>query len=319
MKKVLCIGSVTVDVMVLPCDSLPQPGELRSVESISTHIGGCAANAAGDLAKLGVPVTLSCKVGNDSFGDFVISASKELGVDVSGIVRTDKVGTTVSVVCIRSGGERSFLYNPGSAATFVKEDINEKIIEENDIIFVAGAMLLTDFDGEDCASVMKKARQLGKYTIMDTAWDFQDIWLPKVAPVIPYLDLFMPSVEEASKITGISVDQPELIADKLFELGAKNVIIKIGKRGALICEAGKPKVILPTYGSVSVVDTTGAGDSFCAGFITGLAQDWNYIESGKLGNAVGTHCIMAVGATTGIKPLKEILHFMEEHKAEVNG
>ena len=67
---------------------------------------------------------------------------------------------------------------------------------------------------------------------MDTAWDFEDKWLPKVADVIPYLDLFMPSVEEAAKISGET--EPEKIADKFFEMGAKNVIIKVGKDGAYI-------------------------------------------------------------------------------------
>lgn len=69
--------------------------------------------------------------------------------------------------------------------------------------------------------------------------------------------------------------------------------------------------------SVKRVDTTGAGDSFCAGFLAGLAQDLSYKRCAQLGNAVGTHCIMAMGASTGIKPLAEIEKFMEEHKDEV--
>ena len=71
MKKVLCIGSVTTDVIVNPADSVPPAGTLRAVDSVTTHVGGCASNAAIDLAKLGVPVALSCKVGSDSFGEFV--------------------------------------------------------------------------------------------------------------------------------------------------------------------------------------------------------------------------------------------------------
>ena len=71
MKKVLCIGSVITDVIVSPADSVPTPGTLRAVDSVSTHVGGCAANAAIDLGRLGVPAVLCCKVGADSFGDFV--------------------------------------------------------------------------------------------------------------------------------------------------------------------------------------------------------------------------------------------------------
>ena len=316
MKKVLCIGSVTTDVIVTPVDNIPDPGVLQAVNSVSTHVGGCAANAANDLAKLGVPVTLSCKVGRDSFGEFVKNTAAANGVDTKGVVVGD-VDTTVSIVCINSSGERSFLYNPGSAADFKLSDIDDKLIEECDIVFVAGAMLLTNFDGKPCAELMKKARELGKYTVMDTAWDFDDVWLPKIREVIPYLDLFMPSVDEASKLTGIPASEPDKIADKLFELGAKNVIVKVGKHGALICESGKERYTLPTYMSIKPTDSTGAGDSFCAGFLAGLAQGWSYRKSGQFANAVGTHCVMKIGASTGIVSIEETLKFMQEHADEV--
>lgn len=311
MKKILCIGSVTTDVIVSPADSVPTPGTLRAVDSVSTHVGGCAANAAMDLAKLGVPVLLSCKVGADSFGDFVEKTAAESGVDVRGVVRDPAVSTTVSIVCVSSTGERSFLYNPGSTSAFVKEDVPDELLQEADIVFVAGAMLLTKFDGEPCAALLRRAREMGKTTVMDTAWDFEDIWLPKVRAALPELDLFMPSLEEAAKLTGES--DPHRIADRLFEMGARNVIVKVGKDGALICPAGQERMLLPTYRSIKPVDTTGAGDSFCAGFLAGLAQDWDYRRSGAFANAVGTHCIMAVGASTGIKSIPEILQFMDTH------
>ena len=98
-------------------------------------------------------------------------------------------------------------------------------------------------------------------------------------------------------------------------MNVKNVIIKVGKDGALICEAGKPRITLPTYSAIKPVDTTGAGDSFCAGFLAGLAQGWSYTESGAFANAVGTHCIMAIGASTGIKSIAEIQEFMRTHTA----
>ena len=152
---------------------------------------------------------------------------------------------------------------------------------------------------------------------MDTAWDFDDVWLPKIAEVIPHLDLFMPSIDEAAKLVGLSPKDPNAVADKLFELGAKNVIVKVGKHGALICEAGKERYTLPTYLSIKPTDSTGAGDSFCAGFLAGLAQGWGYKESGRFANAVGTHCIQKVGASTGIVSIEETLKFMKDHQDEV--
>lgn len=312
MKKILCIGSLTTDVIVKHASTVPDAGTLRSVESITTHVGGCASNAAIDLAKLGVPVVFSGKTGKDNFGSFVKETLDKNGVDTRGLVVDDNASTTTSIVCIFESGERSFLYQPGSSSAFKAEDIDKALIDECDIIFYAGAMLMQSLDGEPIAELMKYAKSKGKYTVMDTAWDFEDIWLPKVEAVIPYLDLFMPSIEEAQKITG--EQEINRIADRLFELGAENVIVKAGKDGALVCPKGMERKMLPTYLNFKPVDTTGAGDSFCAGFLAGLAQEWNYYDSAAFANAVGTHCIMCVGASTGIKPIADILKFMEENK-----
>lgn len=312
MKKILCIGSVTTDVIVTPADSIPTPGVLRAVDNVTTCTGGCAVNAAIDLGKMGYRPLLSCKVGNDTFGKFVIDSARAVGVDTKGVVVSDAVSTTVSVVCVNSSGERSFLYNPGSAAQFVAEDIPDSLLQEADIVFVAGTNLLTSFDGKPCAEVLKKARAMGKYTVLDTAWDFQDIWLSKVADAIPQLDLFMPSIEEAQKISGLS--EKEDIAEKFIEMGAKNVIIKIGKQGAYVREADGSRYVVPTYAKYKPVDTTGAGDSFCAGFLGAFSEGKSYRESARIANAVGTHCILAIGASTGIKSMPEILKFMEDNQ-----
>ena len=311
MKKVLCIGSVTTDVIVSPADSVPTPGTLRAVDSVSTHVGGCAANAAIDLGRLGVPAVLCCKVGADSFGDFVEETVRASGAGTRGIVRDPAVNTTVSIVCVQSSGERSFLYCPGSTSAFTAADEPDALHEEADIVFIAGAMLLTAFDGAGAAQVLERARRMGKTTVMDTAWDFQDVWLPKVKAALPHLDLFMPSVEEAAKLTGET--EPERIADRLLEMGPKSVVVKTGKTGALLCPAGGPRQQVPTWRSVKAVDTTGAGDAFCAGFLAGMAQGWDFTRCGVFANAVGTHCVMAIGASTGIRPIAEIEAFIREN------
>ena len=309
MKKILCVGSVTTDIIVSPVDRIPPSGTLQAVGSTSMHVGGCASNAAIDLAKLGAPGALCCKLGEDSFGDFVIREAQKAGVDVTGVLRDASVSTTTSVACVNSEGERSFLYHPGSTSALREEEIPEQLIEDNDIVFVAGAMLLTELDGEPCARLFDKARRKGKFTAMDTAWDFADVWLRKIEAALPGLDLFMPSYEEAARLSGR--EDPAAIADFFFDRGVKSVIVKLGKDGAYFCPTRQERFSLPTYRSIRPVDTTGAGDSFCAGFLCGLAQGWDYRRSGAFANAVGTHCIQAIGASAGIRPIGEILDFME--------
>lgn len=310
MKKICCIGSVTTDIIVSPVDALPPAGSLQKVERTSVHVGGCASNAAIDLAKLGAPVRLICKVGADNFGDYVVQECKKAGVDTSGILKDPAVNTTTSVVCVNSQGERSFLYNPGSTSALRAEEVTAELLADCDIIFVGGAMLITAFDGAPCGKMFQKAREMGKFTVMDTAWDFDDRWMPKIQDALPGLDLFMPSYDEAVKLTG----QKELdrIADTFFDLGVKQVIIKTGKDGAYLAPSREKRFVLPTYGQIKPVDTTGAGDSFCAGFLCGLAQGWDFEQCGRFANAVGTHCIQAVGASTGIPSMEQVLEFMEK-------
>lgn len=308
MEKILCIGSVTTDIIVSPADSIPPPGTLRAVNSTSMHVGGCASNAAIDLAKLGVPVALSCRVGRDSFGDFVLAQTSGAGVDVSGVARGE-TPTTCSVVCVSSEGERSFLYNPGSTSAFRAEDVPDSLLDECGIVFVAGAMLLNAFDGAPCARLLEKAGEQGKLTVMDTAWDGDGVWLPKIEEALGRLDLFMPSYEEAVRLSGESA--PSDIADFFFAWGVGSVIIKLGKDGAYFCPTPTERYSLPTYRKIRPVDTTGAGDSFCAGFLCGLAQGWDFRRCGAFANAVGTHCIQSIGASAGIRPIADILRFME--------
>lgn len=311
MKKIFCCGSVTTDILVKPVDSVPTPGTLRSVESVTTSVGGCATNCAIDLGKLGVPVAASCRVGEDFYGEFIKSELIKNNVDVSAVVATGPAPTTLSIVCIQSTGERSFLYNPASGADYCIEDINWNTVDECDIVFYTGALLLTSFDGKPCGEFLKECQRRGKLTVFDTAWDFDDVWLPKLEGVFEYIDIFMPSYDEAAKISGET--EVEKIAEFFFKKGVKNVIIKLGADGAYLQPGGEEGRIYPTYRSIKPVDTTGAGDSFCSGFLAGLAQGWDFDRSVQFGNAVGTHCIMAVGASAGIVSIEETLKFMEEH------
>ncbi len=315
MKRIACIGSVTTDILVKPADAIPAPGVLQYVDNVQMLVGGCASNAAMDMAIMGIPSELLCLVGEDNFGNFVKMSASQTGVGIKGVRTRAGVSTTGSVVCIGSTGERSFLYSPGSTSDFTLEDVDDAVLDTCDIVFVAGAMLLTKFDGEPCAKLMKRMQEAGKFTVMDTAWDSEGVWLPKIEAVLPYLDLFMPSYDEAVKLTG--EEDPNRIADFFFDKGVKTVIIKLGSKGALICESRTERYELPTYRSVKPVDTTGAGDSFCAGFLSGLAMGWDYRQSGKFANAVGTHCIMAIGANGAIGKVEDILAFMEAHQDEV--
>lgn len=314
MFDVVCIGILVADAIAKTVDQMPGKGKLDLVNRLDLYTGGCAASAAIDLAKIGQKVAIIGKIGDDGFGKFLNTALREEGVHTNGLVVSKASGTSASVVLVDSAGERSFLHCLGANAEFSDTDVDYRIIQDSKIVFVAGTMLMPCFDGEPCARVLKKAKEMGKYTVLDTAWDSKGRWMQVLEPCMKYIDLFIPSYEEAVELSGKK--DPEEIADVFLAMGVTTAVIKLGKDGCFMKDSGGEKHAIPTYANVQVMDTTGAGDSFCAGFLTGLARGWDLRECGKFANAVGTHCVMAVGASTGIKSLEEIQAFMKEYEEE---
>ena len=314
MKKVACVGILVADVMTSPVDSIPEKGLLSHVNAIELYAGGNAMTASVNMRKMGVESAIIGKVGEDMFGTVLEQRMQEYGVNTKGLKRDKNTQSSASVVLSSSDGERTFLHCVGTNATFSIDDIDWDIIAESDYVFVTGTFLMDTFDGQQTAEFLKKCKEMGKTTLLDVCWDAKGRWASVPDDSMPYIDIFMPSIDEAVKLSGET--EPEKIADVFFSKGVKKVVIKLGKKGAYLREEKDAKsVIIPTYSKIKAVDTTGAGDSFCSGFITGLVKGLSFEECGLFANAVGTHCVMAKGATTGIKSYEEIRKFMEEYEA----
>lgn len=312
MFDVACVGILVADVVSKPVDKIPDRGKLGLIDRIELYTGGCAVNSGIDMARLGLNVTVIGKIGNDGFGSFISNALVKEKVDISGLVVGENSSTSASVVLSDSGGERTFLHCTGANAEFIDTDVDFSIIEKSKIVFIAGTMLMPAFDGEAAARVLKRSKEMGKYTVLDTAWDSKGRWMDLLRPCMQYIDLFIPSYEEAVCLSGKK--DPEEIADVFISMGIRLAVIKLGKDGCFIKSADGEKFSIPTYSDIKPVDTTGAGDSFVAGFLTGLTKGWSLYECGKFANAVGTHCVMAVGASTGIKSLDETKAFMARYE-----
>lgn len=312
MQKIACVGIMVADVMVKPVCKFPDKGQLQLVDAVTLHSGGNAMTAALNLAKLGARPTLVGKVGNDSFGRFLLETLDKNGVNSVGVTRSDSYQTACSVVLSAPDGERSFLHCTGANAALQLADINTAIIQHADIIFVTGSFLLDSLDGAPTAELLRQCKALGKITALDVCWDGKDRWLPVMEQALPYIDIFMPSIEEAQRLSGLR--EPTHIAAFFFDKGVGSIVIKLGKDGCYL-QQSKDSIgcVLPTYSRVKVVDTTGAGDSFCSGFLMALACGEKFVDCARFANAVGSHCVMAKGATAGIKSYREIREFMEEN------
>jgi sugar/nucleoside kinase (ribokinase family) len=312
MFDVVCVGNIVADVIVRTVDALPPKGTLVYQDSILLYNGGCAMSSSVDLSILGAKSAIIAKIGGDSFGEFLKGVLTKNKVDITGL-KTSEYPTSASVALIASDSERTFLHCPGANAYFTEEDINWEIIEKSKIVFPAGMLIMPGFDGQPYANVLKKSREMGKITMLDTAWDSTGEWMKKLEAVMPYIDYFMPSVEEAERLSGES--DHKKIADVFFDMGVNHVVIKLGKKGCYLRETKSSEgKYFPTYSNVKPADTTGAGDSFCAGFLFGLTKKYALSECCRIGSAVGTHCVMKTGATAGIVPFEQIQKFMLENE-----
>ncbi len=311
MKKVSCVGILVADVIVETVTEYPGKGVLLPVNSITMHNGGNAMTAGVNLSKLGVDASIVGMVGSDMFGSYLKQKLKESGANVDGVKESEKVQTSASVLMIDPAGERSFFHCTGANAVFSYDDIDFDIIEKTDMVFVTGSFLLETFDGSDTMRFLKKCKEMGKTTFLDVCWDASGRWGKTINQAMPYIDYFMPSIDEAEQIAQKS--DPDEISDVFFENGVKNVIIKLGSKGAYLRKEGEDKgTLYPSYKGIKVVDTTGAGDSFCSGFLAEFARGGTLEDCIKFANATGALSVMEKGATTGMKSYEEAKKFMKE-------
>lgn len=310
MSKIICLGITAVDIIAKPINSIPECGKLTLVDNVEMHTGGCAVNTAIDLSKIGEDAGVIALLGTDGFGEFIKNELQKEKVSIDGLKFISNVTNSVSIVLSNSEGERSFIHYPGTNGVFTEKDIDKRFIEECDYLFIAGALLMPAFDGEPTARILKQAKELGKYTILDTAWDSTGRWMTTLWSCMPYIDLFIPSIDEAQMISGKQNEKE--IAEDFLRLGVNNVVIKLGSKGCYV--KNKNLDFYVDAFEVNCVDTNGAGDSFVAGFITGLANGWPLEKCAEFANATGAFCVMKVGASAGIKSKEEILTFIKSNK-----
>lgn len=297
--SVSCVGIYVVDALGRPIDRAPERGKLVLFDSLELHTGGCANNTAIALARLGAPVRAFGKVGADAFGDFVLQRLSESGVDTAHMARTDDATTSFTFVVVSSDGERSFYHTIGSNGTFCESDVPREAVAGSRIVHVAGANLMPRFDGPPTTRLLQWARGQNMLTALDTTWDASGRWLDIIGETLPFVDCFLPSIEEARAMTGF--DEVESVAQALLDRGVRVVALKMGSEGSYVRTVDS-RLRVPAL-RVNVVDTTGAGDAYVGGFLAGQAAGWDIERSAQLATATGAACVTAVGTTPGLRDL----------------
>jgi sugar/nucleoside kinase (ribokinase family) len=311
MQDILIIGIATVDAIARPIDRFPSPGGLCFFDKVTFATGGCAVNCSIALSKLGTISDVVTRVGRDLLGDFVLAEFKRNNVSTDGVVRDEHASTAFTFAAVGSDGERRFLHTVGANATICRADVPGKRLAGGGIVFVTGTMLMDALDGEQTGALLSDARDAGATTLLDTVYvesATPEEWRRRVGPALSQLDYFIPSYAEARALTGLN--DPPRIARALQADGARHVVVKLGAQGVFCRGADGNEAHVPAYKVDEVVDTTGAGDCWSAGFLLGLQEALAIHEAARLGNAVAAQGIQAPGAATGVKSLQTVREFM---------
>jgi len=309
MFDLVCIGNVVADVIVRVFDAVPPKGSLVYNESITLQTGGCAMSSACAASALGAKTAIIAKIGRDSFGAYLTSMIDRYRVDRRGLVVSDTLPTSASVALVSGDAERTFLHSPGANAGLTLDDMDWELIGNSKIAFFTGMNLMKGFDGEPCAKAMERCRSMGKFTVLDVCHDPDGLWMQKVGVCLPHADLFMPNENEAANLTGKTT--PEAMADELLFRGAKSVVIKLGPRGCYVRESEVlPGFRVPTY-KINPINTTGAGDCFCAGFLFGIKEGLPYSECAKIACAAGAKCVASEGTAEGVPAYEHLRAFID--------
>jgi sugar/nucleoside kinase (ribokinase family) len=311
-SDIVNVGICTVDVIARTIDEPPPPGGLRTFHRLTMTTGGNAMNCGIALAKMGVGCDVVIKVGRDPLGEFILSEAERYGLGTDSVIREDDGTTPFTFVCVRSDGQRSFYHICGTNGTLRHDEIHMDYVRQHRYCFVTGTMVMPTFDGEQTAEFLRQTKAAGLVTLLDTVYTddaSQKRWRSVIVPCLPHLDYFIPSQPEAAAITGLA--DPSEMARWLQDRGCTHAVIKLDAAGAFCREADGTETHVPAYQVDEVVDTTGAGDCWSAGFLAGLSSAQTIPDAADLGNATAAHCIRAAGASTGIISLEGIRAFQQ--------
>ena len=291
--QVTCAGSAVFDILAKTSAETLPIGVLGLVDSFSTAEGGPALRTGRVLAGMGVETRLIIPAGDDVFGHSFRRTVPAPHLHVDWV--DSELPTSTSMVLVDRAGERTMLHNIGADASVTAEAIESRLA--GSFLHVGGSLVLPgldDPDGLPMAGLFERARARGIHTSLDVVHDSTDRW-QRVLPSLPFLDLFIPSRIEATRITGL--DEPAAAAARLRELGVRFAIVTEGRHGAWVDHDDFVGHI-PAY-PVATVDTTGAGDSFTGGALVGLIHGLGAHDAARLGAAVGALATTTIGTFSG--------------------
>jgi sugar/nucleoside kinase (ribokinase family) len=295
--RVLCIGVLVADIFVPPLQRLPAAGELVATDDFLIQPGGCAANVALALAKLGTAAAVCGRVGEDMLGEFVMRDLQSRGVDITGVVATPGFGTSKTVILPVVDEDRRYLHTFGANAALQASDLEDAALDAAEVVYVGGYLMLPALREDELAARLARARTHGATVILDVALPADSApSLEDMRGLLGLADYFVPNIDEARALTGET--DPRRQTDSLVRHGAGRVLIKLGDRGTYVRSADREFEIAAPL--VDAVEPSGAGDAFAAGLVVGIREGWDLERTVRFANVTGSSACTALGSWGGV-------------------
>jgi sugar/nucleoside kinase (ribokinase family) len=300
---ILVVGEINADLVLREVSPFPALGREVLVSESELVLGSASAICASGLARLGNRVEFSGKVGADLFGRFCLEEMSRSGIGLDHVI-VDKGTTTGITVSISSGPDRALVTCLGAIAELAAEDVPDAAFEGPSHLHVAGFFLQTRLRA-GLPELFRRAHRRGLTTSLDTGHDPKGEWRGGLAEALEEADLFFPNQEEIRAISG-----RDDLEEALRSFGSTRVVAKLGPSGAAVLDGGS--LVRVPAPDVQVVDTTGAGDSFDAGFLHAWIRERPLEECLRYGAAAGSLSTRALGGTKAQPTLEELTAFLKK-------
>jgi len=334
------------------------PGKLINIGKANVSTGGPVSNVGIALSKLGIKVKLMGKIGNDLFGNAILNLLKPIAAD-DGMTVVDGEQTSYTVVIVPPGIDRIFLHNPGANNTYCADDINYNLVARAQIFHFGYPPLMKSIyqnDGAELVKIFKRVKDLGVTTSLDMSLPDQKTesgqvdWEKILKSLLPYVDIYMPSVEETTymimreefdrlnrnakghdMLENLDINILPKLSEKLLAYGTKIAVIKCGVKGYYIRTPGKEVITAmgkakpadldnwanrelqeESYQIEKLASATGSGDSSIAGFIAAFLNGKTIEETIRIACAVGRQNLTEFDAVTGIKSWEQTIAMIDK-------
>ena len=300
------IGLYILDVLGRPVERIPDRGNVDFIDEIRLTVAGTAGGTVIDAAKLGLKALAVGAVGDDEKADWVLMTLGKFGVDTSTMQRIAGVPTSASILNVRPNGDRPALHVRGASDHFDVLPTDYDRVLDAPIVHLGGTGLLSRLDGQRSTDLLAEAKRRGRTTTLDLlAGNASTAHL--VLPLLPHVDYFMPSIEEAQDMAGLK--GPEACAEFYLGRGATACIFTLGSEGAYYADREGTRLKSPAY-SIDVVDTTGCGDAFDAGFIAALHHQMDLQTALRFAQASAALVATGLGSDAGIRSFEHTMETM---------